>query len=135
MRRITSHSPLAAAALVRRRGVRRRRPPGAGQRRRPTSHRPSLVTTTGHGVVTAVPDEAAVSAGVHTHAATAAAALAQNAQLMQQVIAALKSAGGSDLQTQQVSLYPQTDDQGNVTGYAAQNTGQRQGQDRRVQAR
>jgi len=83
---------------------------------------PSVVTTTGHGDVTAVPDEAVVSAGVNTHAATAAAALAQNAQTMQQVIAALKSARGSDLQTQEVSLDPQTDDQGAVTGYAAQDT-------------
>jgi uncharacterized protein len=41
---------------------------------------------------------------------------------MQQVIAALKKAGGSDLQTQEVSLYPQTDDRGTVTGYSAQNT-------------
>jgi uncharacterized protein len=86
------------------------------------SAQPSLITTTGHGDVTAVPDEAVVSAGVNTHAATAAAALSQNAQLMQQVIAALKNAGGSDLQTQQVSLDPQTDDQGTVTGYVAQNT-------------
>ena len=83
---------------------------------------PSLVTTDGHGDVTAVPDEAVVSAGVNTHAATAAAALSQNAQLMQRVIAALKSAGGADLQTQEVSLNPQTDDRGTVTGYVAQDT-------------
>jgi uncharacterized protein len=83
---------------------------------------PSLVTTNGHGDVTAVPDEAVVSAGVNTHATTAAAALSQNAQLMQQVIAALKNAGGSDLQTQEVSLNPQTDDGGTVTGYVAQDT-------------
>jgi hypothetical protein len=83
---------------------------------------PSVVTTTGHGDVTAVPDEAVVSAGVNTRAASAAAALSENAQAMQQVIAALKKAGGSDLQTQEVSLYPQTDDRGTVTGYSAQNT-------------
>jgi uncharacterized protein YggE len=87
-----------------------------------TQVQPSVVTTTGHGDVTAVPDEAVVSAGVNTHATTAAAALAQNAQAMQQVIAALKNAGGSDLQTQEVSLDPQTDAQGTVTGYVAQNT-------------
>jgi uncharacterized protein YggE len=56
---------------------------------------------------------------VHTQATTAAAALSQNATLMNAVIAALKGAGGSDLQTQQVSLVPQTDDSGTVTGYAA----------------
>jgi uncharacterized protein YggE len=80
---------------------------------------PDTVTTTGHGVVTVVPDEASISAGVHTQAGTAAAALAKNATLMSSVIAALKDAGGSDLQTQQVSLYPQTNNQNEVTGYVA----------------
>jgi uncharacterized protein len=80
------------------------------------------VTVNGHGTVTVVPDEATVSAGVRTDAATAAAALAQNAQIANAVVDALKNAGGKDLQTQQVSLYPQTDEQGRVTGYVAQNT-------------
>src|SRR5689334_10995056 len=79
---------------------------------------PSVVTTTGHGSVTAVPDQAVVTAGVNTRAATAAAALSENADEMQKVIAALKAAGGTDVQTQEVSLYPQTDEQGSVTGYA-----------------
>jgi uncharacterized protein len=83
---------------------------------------PSIVTTTGHGSMTAVPDQAVVTAGVNTRGATAAGALSDNAQAMQKVIAALKAAGGTDVQTQEVSLYPQTDDQGSVTGYAAQNT-------------
>jgi uncharacterized protein len=82
---------------------------------------PDTVTTTGHGVVTAVPDEATVTAGVNTQAASASAALAQNATLMTAVVAALKSGGGTELQTQQVSLYPQSDDQGKVTGYTADN--------------
>jgi len=80
---------------------------------------PDTVTTTGHGVVTAVPDEATISAGVHTQAASAADALAQNAKLMNEVIAAVKRAGGTDLQTQQVSLSPQLNEQGQVTAYAA----------------
>ena len=80
------------------------------------------VTTDGHGVVTAVPDEATVSAGVHTQATSAQEALAQNAKLMNQVVAALKNAGGTELQTQQVSLSPQTTDTGQVTGYAADNS-------------
>lgn len=80
---------------------------------------PDTVTTLGHGVVTLVPDEATVSAGVHTQAASASDALSQNARLMNQVIAALKRAGGKDLQTQQVSLYPQQNDQGQVTAYVA----------------
>jgi uncharacterized protein len=80
---------------------------------------PDTVTTNGHGVVTVVPDEATVIAGVQTRAATAAAALAQNARLLDAVLAALKAAGGTRLQTQQVALYPQTNDQGEVTGYLA----------------
>lgn len=80
------------------------------------------VTVFGHGVITAVPDEATVSAGVRTDAATAAGALAQNAKVMNDVIAALKRAGGKELQTQQVSLYPQTDGRNQVTGYVAQNS-------------
>jgi uncharacterized protein YggE len=81
-----------------------------------------IVTTNGHGVITAVPDEATVSAGVRTDGATAAAALAANATSMNAVIKALKAAGGDKVQTQQVSLYPSTDPQGKVTGYTAQNT-------------
>ena len=122
MRRNLFLAVLAAAvlfAVVAIAGVGRPDPAsGAGT----TPVQPSLVTTSGHGDVTAVPDEAVVSAGVNTHAATAAGALSQNAQAMQQVIAALKKAGGTDLQTQEVSLDPQTDDQGSVTGYVAQNT-------------
>jgi uncharacterized protein YggE len=80
---------------------------------------PDTVTTVGHGVVTVAPDRATVSAGVHTQAATASAALAENAARMNAVVAALKTAGGEDLQTQEVSLYPQSDDTGKVTGYTA----------------
>jgi uncharacterized protein YggE len=82
----------------------------------------NTVTTTGHGVVTVVPDQAQVTAGVHTQATTAAGALAENAQLMTKVIAALKAAGGRDLQTQQVSLYPRTNESGDVVGYTADDT-------------
>jgi uncharacterized protein YggE len=80
---------------------------------------PDTVATIGHGVVTLVPDEATVSAGARTQAASASEALALNAKLMNAVVAALKAAGGDDLQTQQVSLFPQTDEQGTVTGYTA----------------
>ena len=80
------------------------------------------VTTTGHGVITVAPDEATVTAGVHTQAATAAEALAQNSARMNDVIAALKAHGGKDLQTQQVSLYPQSKEDGTITGYSADNS-------------
>jgi uncharacterized protein YggE len=80
------------------------------------------VTTTGHGVITVAPDEATVTAGVHTQAATAAEALSQNSTRMNDVIAALKAHGGKDLQTQQVSLYPQSTEDGTITGYTADNS-------------
>jgi uncharacterized protein YggE len=80
------------------------------------------VTTTGHGVITVAPDEATVTAGVHTQAATAAEALSQNSVHMNAVIAALKGHGGKDLQTQQVSLYPQSKEDGTITGYSADNS-------------
>lgn len=83
---------------------------------------PDTVTTTGHGSVTAAPDEATITAGVHTQAASASDALAQNAKLMNAVVAALKGAGGDELQTQQVSLSPQLNGQGQVTAYAADNS-------------
>ena len=80
---------------------------------------PDTVTTHGHGVVTVVPDEATVTAGVETRGVTAAAALAENGRLMTAVAAALRAAGGGQLQTQQVSLYPQTNERGEVTGFVA----------------
>ncbi len=83
---------------------------------------PDTVTTLGHGVITVAPDEATVTAGVHTQAASASEALTQNAKLMNAVVAALKNAGGENLQTQQVSLYPQTNPQGQVSAYVADNT-------------
>src|SRR5215212_7874069 len=87
-----------------------------------TAARPDTVTTLGHGTVTTVPDVATISAGVHTEAATAADALAQNSERMERVVAALKRAGGEKLQTQQVYLYPRSGERGETTGFVAQNT-------------
>lgn len=87
-----------------------------------TTTQANTVTVTGHGDETAVPDQATVTAGVQSSAATAAAALAENSAAMNAVVAALQKAGGSALQTQEVSLDPQTDAQGRVTGYAAQDS-------------
>jgi uncharacterized protein YggE len=95
---------------------------GRPETARGDSTQTNVVTTNGHGVVTAVPDEATVSAGVRTDAATAAQALAENVRTANAVVDALKRAGGTDLQTQEVSLYPQTNPDGNVTGYTAENT-------------
>src|SRR5947209_19658896 len=80
------------------------------------------VTTVGHGTVTLVPDHASISAGVHTQAASAADAMTRNARLMNSVIAALQKGGATNIQTQQVSLFPQTADDGSITGYAADNS-------------
>jgi uncharacterized protein len=110
MRRALLIAAVAAAALV---AVAFTRAGSTGAR---------SVTTVGHGVVTVVPDEATISAGVRTTGPTAAAALAANADAMAKVIAALKRVGFHSIQTQQVSLYPQTGSRGRVTGFVAQNT-------------
>jgi hypothetical protein len=41
---------------------------------------------------------------------------------MQKVVDALKQAGGQKLQTQEVSLYPRTNEAGDVIGYSAQDS-------------
>ncbi|WP_085810909.1 SIMPL domain-containing protein [Sphingomonas sp. TZW2008] len=74
------------------------------------------------------PDVATLRAGVVTQSPTAAAALAENAQRMDRVIAALRAAGiaARDIATANVGLQPQyryTDNQPPViTGYQATNT-------------
>ena len=80
------------------------------------------------GRTTRVPDVATIRAGVVSQAPTAAAALADNAQRMTRVIAALKRAGVAprDLATSNVGLSPQyryTEGQAPaITGYQATNT-------------
>src|SRR5581483_8168211 len=71
------------------------------------------------------PDSASFDFSVQSRAATAKAALAQNAAAATDLIAALKGAGvaSADLQTGQVSLDTQTSPDGTqVTGYVASNT-------------
>jgi len=83
------------------------------------------ITVTGQGAVKAVPNQAQFSFGVTTQADTATAALAANSAAMRKVIAALKDAGvaAADLQTQQVSLEPRTNDNGDkIVGYTASNS-------------
>ena len=83
------------------------------------------VTVDGTGTVNVVPDAASMSFGVTTQAATAAAALAQNSTEAAKVIAALKDAGvaAKDIQTQSVSLQPQTNATGDgIVGYTAVNS-------------
>jgi uncharacterized protein len=79
------------------------------------------VTVGGEGVVLAVPDRAEISAGVETRAPTAKAALQANAAAMDDVLRALRSAGGTDVTTQSVSLSTSYDDKGAPNGFVASN--------------
>lgn len=105
---------LAAAALA---GV--LRPEGASADEPATTT--DTVSVTGTGVVSAVPDEAQVSAGVETRAATAKAALSANGTAMQKVLDALKGAGGKEITTQTVSLSTAFDQNGQPSGFVASN--------------
>lgn len=83
------------------------------------------IAVTGNGSVTTVPDRATFGFTIETRAKTATAALAQNSDDATAVIAALKAAGVSsaDLQTSQVSLMPQSSQDGTtIVGYVASNS-------------
>jgi uncharacterized protein len=83
------------------------------------------ITVSGDGSVTAVPDRATFNFSIETRAKTASAALAQNSADATAVIAALKDAGvtSANIQTSQVSLNPQTSQDGTtIVGYAASNS-------------
>ena len=80
------------------------------------------ITVSGVGTVDAVPDEAQMSFGVETRRSTAAAAVSANADAMRKVLNALRQAGGRELATQWVSVYPTTDDTGQINGYSASNS-------------
>jgi uncharacterized protein len=107
---------LAAAALA---GV--ARPEGAHAVDGPQSSSDS-VTVSGTGSVRATPSSAVFSFGVDTRAATAKAALAENARDMRQVITALKAAGARDVTTQSVSVSQSFDQNGQPNGFDASNT-------------
>lgn len=88
----------------------------------------TLLDVVAEGRTTRVPDIATIRAGVVAQAATAQAALADQATRMARVMAALKRAGVAprDLSTASVQLSPQYRYQDNqppqVTGYQATNT-------------
>ena len=82
----------------------------------------TVITVTGDGTVDATPDRASFDFGATTNAATAAEALSRNASRARAIIDALRKAGvgSSDIQTTQVSLWPQTSSNGTtITGYQA----------------
>ncbi len=87
------------------------------------------LTVTGTGQATAQPDMATITLGVSTRAATAADAMAQNAEQQSKVIETLKAEGveARDIQTSGLNLSPVMDfsDQGQppkLVGYGAQNS-------------
>ena len=80
------------------------------------------ITVTGSGSAVGVPDTASWQFSVDSRGATATAALSANADAENAVVAALKAAGvdAADLQTTDVSLSPQTTQDGTkIIGYAA----------------
>jgi len=68
-----------------------------------------LLVVTGEGKTTAKPDQATITSGVATQAATAAQAVAENSTAMTRVFATLKAFGIPDnkIQTSNFSVYPQ----------------------------
>lgn len=82
------------------------------------------VTVVGTATIKSAPDEAVISLGVQTQAATAQGALNQNAERMVAVLQALFSQGigKDDIATSYVSLYPTYGNTGmEITGYQAAN--------------
>jgi hypothetical protein len=87
----------------------------------------SALSLSAHGETKVQPDEATISIGVQTKAATAAEAMSLNARAMSDVMAALRQKGLPDraIQTAGVNLSPQYDYQQNqpprLDGYQASN--------------
>jgi uncharacterized protein YggE len=90
-----------------------------------TSSTGTVITVTGNGTVDATPDRASFDFGVTTNGSTAAEALNRNASEARVIVDALEKSGvgSSDIQTTQVSLWPQTSSNGTrITGYQASNS-------------
>ncbi len=82
------------------------------------------VTVTGTATIRSAPDEAVVTLGVHTQAATAEEAVRENAEKMVAVLAALQDLGiaEQDVATAWINLWPQYSDSGlTIVGYTAEN--------------
>jgi uncharacterized protein YggE len=108
-------------------------PTGAGAQATPAAAGERLFDATtldlsASGEIKAAPDEATVTLGVQSKAATAQAAMQANAQAMNRIVAALKQAGiaEKDIQTSGLGLEAQYDYQQNqpprLDGYQASNT-------------
>jgi uncharacterized protein YggE len=83
---------------------------------------PAGITVQGTASIESVPDRAGLSFGVESQGETARAALAANAAEMRKVIAALKAAGATEIQTQSVSLSPRYNDRSEPQGFSASNS-------------
>jgi uncharacterized protein len=97
--------------------------PHLGRSATPTTG--STITVTGSGTVDSTPDRASFDFGVTTNGAAAAEALSRNSAEARSIIDALTRAGtpAADIQTTQVSLWPQTSSNGlKITGYQASNS-------------
>jgi uncharacterized protein len=97
--------------------------PHLGRSATPTTG--STITVTGSGTVDSTPDQASFDFGMTTNGATAAQALRRNSAQARSIIDALKKAGisSADIQTTQVSLWPQTSSNGlKIIGYQASNS-------------
>ena len=84
----------------------------------------NTVTASGAGTAQAVPDTAEMSFGVTTTSPNAKSALDEASKIAEQIASAVKKQGiaDEDIQTQDVSVYPQTVDQDGkqvITGYQA----------------
>jgi len=88
----------------------------------------TLLSVSSQAEVRRAPDLATISAGVVTQASDGNAAMRQNAEQMNRVLAALKAAGvaDKDVQTSGINLHPQYRYEENqaprITGYQASNT-------------
>ena len=80
------------------------------------------ITVQGTASVSAAPDRAQLSVGVESQGATAKAALTANGAEMRRVLAALRSAGATDLKTQSVTISARYAEAGSVQGFTAQNS-------------
>ena len=80
------------------------------------------ITVQGNASIDTAPDRAVLSFGVESQGESARAALAANAAEMRRVLAALRAAGATELQTQSVSLSARYGDEMAVQGYVAQNS-------------
>jgi uncharacterized protein YggE len=84
----------------------------------------ATISVSGHGTVQGTPDTATVTIGVETHDVSAQAAMQKNNDEAQALIDELKAKGvaAKDIQTSDLSVNPDYDNHGHITGYGVSNT-------------